>query len=183
MTSDNRYSHGKIYKLIDNTSGMFYIGHTALKRLDQRLSLHYRASLDEKRNKTKVYQYFTPEKIKSGDVFIILIEEVSVANKRELEKIENEYIQKELNNILCLNTNSSYISKAEKQLKINERCAVYRNNNKEALHDKKKMYYLKYKENLYSKVETCACGATYTHSHKTRHEKTKTHINNLKINI
>ena len=40
MTSDNRYSHGKIYKLIDNTTGIFYIGSTALKRLDHRYNSH-----------------------------------------------------------------------------------------------------------------------------------------------
>ena len=54
MTSDNRFSHGKIYKLIDNTSGMFYIGHTALKRLDQRFQTHKhtRKNDEGKQNKT-----------------------------------------------------------------------------------------------------------------------------------
>ena len=49
-------------------------------------------------NKTKLYRYFTYDKLVSGDVEIIQLE-INVANKRELEKIENEYIQ-EIKNIL-----------------------------------------------------------------------------------
>ena len=41
----------------------------------------------------------------AGIVKIIQLEEVNVVNKRELEKIENDYILKEINNPLCLNTN------------------------------------------------------------------------------
>ena len=45
---------------------------------------------------------------------IILIGEVNVQNKRELTKIENEYIQKELNNVLCMNTFGAYHTEEEK---------------------------------------------------------------------
>ena len=48
---------------------------------------------------------------------IILIGEVNVQNKRELTKIENEYIQMELNNVLCMNTIGAYRTEEEK-LKI-----------------------------------------------------------------
>ena len=50
MTNDNRYSHGKIYKLIDVTTGVFYRGSTAMERLDQRLHVHKKASKNEKRS-------------------------------------------------------------------------------------------------------------------------------------
>jgi len=104
MTTENRYSHGKIYKLIDNRTGMFYFGSTALKRLDQRYSKHKNSSKNEDKNKTKLYQQFTFNKFSCGDIRIILIEEVSVNTKQELVKIENAYIEKNLNNPLCLNT-------------------------------------------------------------------------------
>ena len=59
MTNDNRYSHGKIYKLIDNTTGIFYIGSTAMNRLDQRYANHRRFSQCNKYKNSKLYQYFT----------------------------------------------------------------------------------------------------------------------------
>ena len=107
ITKNNKYEHGKIYQLIDNTTGMFYIGSTALSRLDHRLRNHISHSNYDKHKNTKLYKYFTFDKLKSGDVKIILLEEVNVNNKRELEKIENEYIQRELKNVLCLNTRSA----------------------------------------------------------------------------
>ena len=107
MTKDNRYEHGKIYKLIDNTTGMFYIGSTALKRLDQRYTNHRNSSNNNKKNNCKLYQNFTYDKFMNKDIKIIQLEEVNVNNKRELEKIENEYIQRELKNVLCLNTRSA----------------------------------------------------------------------------
>ena len=173
MTSDNRYSHGKIYKLIDSTTGMFYIGSTALKRLDQRFDNHKRSSRNDKFKNTKIYQYFTPEKFSSGDVKIIQLEEVNVVNKRELEKIENDYILKEINNPLCLNTNCAVfndekrkdylkkwnktyydehkeqiISQHSEYLKnnkemIKEKQKIYNENNKEKIRELKKMWYVK----------------------------------------
>ena len=110
MTSDNRYSHGKIYKIIDNTTGVFYIGSTALKRLDQRYAAHKSRSMYqscENSNKDapikgyKLYQYFTPDKLQSEDVAIILMEEVNVQNQRELTKIENEYMIYKKNKTMC----------------------------------------------------------------------------------
>ena len=92
MTTDNRYSHGKIYKLIDNTTGMFYIGSTALSRLDQRYHIHKQASNTSSYQNRKVYQYFTPERFASGDVEIIELVPVSVDTKRDLERIETDYI-------------------------------------------------------------------------------------------
>ena len=117
MTEGNRYSHGKVYKIIDNTTGMFYIGSTALKRLDQRMNGHVNNSIKQNKTNTisKVYTYFTPENLRSERVRIILLQEVNVNNKIELLKIENEYIEKELNNVLCLNTLRSFADEEVKK--------------------------------------------------------------------
>ena len=157
VTTNNRYSHGKIYKLIDNTTGVFYLGHTSLKRLDQRLRTHIRDSGDPKKNKAKLYQYFTPEKLKSGDVSIIQLDEVNANNKRELEKIENEYIQMELRNILCVNTTHSILDKVsiikyhkkyvkENKERIQQLTKENYQNNRDKVLDRSRKYYKENKE-------------------------------------
>ena len=55
--------------------------------------LHYHKQQSEKEPSRKVYKYFTYEKFVNGDIQIILVEEVSVDNKDQLRKIENEYIK------------------------------------------------------------------------------------------
>ena len=72
----------------------------------------------------------------SGDIKIIQLQEVNVQNKRELQKIENEYICKEIGNPLCLNTFRSFVS--EEQLK--EERHRYREQNKEYLNEQMKLY-------------------------------------------
>ena len=50
MTDLNRYQQGKNYRLIDLTSGMYYIGSTCLSRLNQRYHIHKSAfSINQKR--------------------------------------------------------------------------------------------------------------------------------------
>ena len=134
MTNDNRYSHGKIYKLIDNTTGIFYIGSTAMNRLDQRYANHRRFSQCDKYKNSKLYQYFTPAKFSSGEVKIILLEEVNVDNKRQLEKIENDYICKELENPLCMNTLRSFVTNEETRKGKKNYCEQ----NKEKIKQKRK---------------------------------------------
>ena len=140
MTSDNRYSHGKIYKLIDNTTGVFYIGSTALKRIDQRYQSHKKACSCQEKKNMKIYKYFTPEIFASGDIRIIELEAVNVANKRELQKLENEYIIKELNNILCVNSIQSSITQEEKVIRSNIYQQAYREVTKEYRKEKQKIF-------------------------------------------
>ena len=104
MSDFNRYQQGKIYRLIDLTSGMYYIGSTCLARLDQRYHTHKFAPYTNKKKNYKVYKYFTPDKFNDGNIRIELIEEAKVMNKKELFKIENEHIFKHIDNPLCVNT-------------------------------------------------------------------------------
>ena len=178
MTADNRYSHGKIYKLIDNTTGVFYIGSTALKRLDHRLRTHIKTST--KQNKTnniyKLYKYCTPEKLRSDCVRTILIQEVNVNSKNDLLKIENSYIETELNNDVCLNTRRAFRDdKQRNQYSLEQyykhrearltRCNEYRHENAEQI------------KQIRSKLYSCPCGSSsILFDHKSRHERTQKHI-------
>ena len=104
VTTPNRYSHGKIYKIIDNTTGVFYIGSTAMNRIRDRLRLHINSAQEERYKNRKIYSYFTPNKLRSEDVQIVVLEEISAKNKEELLKLENDYVQREMRTVLCVNT-------------------------------------------------------------------------------
>ena len=189
-TETNRYSQGKFYKLIDNTTGVFYIGHTALKRLDKRFKGHYDSSCEELCKERKVYQYFTPHKLKSGDVSIILIEEVNAKRKLVIRKIENEYIQKEINNVLCVNTNHAVKDPAYQTKYIH----VYNESHTKEIKEHNRRYYVEHKSDITSykkkfaedhkeelKIRhNCDCGGIYTYYHKSRHEKSAKHQKWLK---
>ena len=114
MTNIERYASGKIYQLIDYSTGNFYIGSTCLP-LHERLRIHKRASKSERNKNIKIYQTFTYDMFNSGQINIILIEEVNVENKQQLLKVENKHIITHLNNPLCLNTYRSYTSTEQKK--------------------------------------------------------------------
>lgn len=90
----------KIYKLECN--GKFYIGSTSLE-LRERLQAHKDKSKEYPNR--KLYKHITDW----NDVSMILLEEFD-GTKQELVLKENEYIQKELSNPLCLNTNCAVIT-------------------------------------------------------------------------
>ena len=98
------YSKSKIYKLQCN-DGYFYIGSTC-DELRKRLYYHKQDCKKQHRINTRVYKHINS--VNWDNVTIILIEQFNCENKDELRMKENEYIQKELNNELCLNTNRSY---------------------------------------------------------------------------
>ena len=178
-TKDNRYSHGKIYKLIDNTTGMFYIGSTALNRLDQRFRNHVMSS-KQVGKMPKLYSVFTAERLQSGDIKMILLQEVNVNSKKELEKIENNYIQRELHNILCLNTNSSQFD-LEKRIKyMKEYHKNYYQQHMNEVKEKIKEYQLMnndYLSSIRKEKIICDCGIEIVLCNMPRHKRTQKHIN------
>ena len=199
-TIDNRYSHSKIYKLIDNATGMFYIGSTAMKRLDHRYNSHRDNSINDKKKARYLYQYFTHDKFINREIKIIQLAEINVKNKRELEKIENDYIQKEISNVLCLNTNKSFLSPEDKIIRNFKYQEKYREQNKEILKEKAKErrelnhdYYLQYDRDrlknqerreynirkckeFRSNIYKCVCGSSFKMDSKTKHFKSNKHL-------
>ena len=142
-----------------------------------------------KHKNRKLYIFFTSKKFCNGDIQIILIEEINVKNKNELMKIENEHIQRELNNIMCLNTFRAAVD----QVSTIKNRKKYYENNKEKINEHNRKYYDENKEyiqqydrerrktderKLYmDETFNCECGSTYSRTSKSIHFNTKTHQN------
>ena len=141
----NKYSRGKIYKIVDNTNDNIYIGSTVEKYLTNRLSKH-------KYNK-KCRSILI---IKNGDYDIKLIENYPCESKEELESREAYYIR----NTTCVNkqipgrTQKEY-QKTNKE-KISEYQKEYKENNKEAIKE--------YKKNLYQYMNSWGGNPRYNNN-------------------
>jgi hypothetical protein len=152
MDCDNKYQHGKIYKLTSSETTDIYIGST-IQPLCKRLKQHkhtYKRYLKGKYN--YVYSY---ELSKYVDCKIELIKEYPCDNKHELDNEEGIYQKK----MKCVNR---YIAGRNKK--------EYYEDNKE-----------KIKVNKSQKC-ICECGKEYTYSHKSRHEKSTKHQDYIKEN-
>ena len=136
------YGNSVIYKLCckDTNITDFYIGSTT--NFSRRKAEHKRKCNDENNKEYNQYKY---QFIRDNDGFqnwdMILIENISCNNKRELEQIERKYID-ELKP--SLNSNKSYRTKDEKKEYHKEYNKEYNQNNKEYL---KKLHKEKYEKN------------------------------------
>ena len=165
------YQLGKIYKIIDNTNGDIYIGSTCEPNLARRLATHmgdYKKYLEGKRGNITSFQIFA-----NNNYNIILIELYPCNSKDELHARERYYIE----SLKCVN--KQFPGRTQKEYRethkeaLTEYYTQYRNENKEAILEKRKIKFL------------CICSGRYSKSHKTRHEKTNLHqnyINNLCTN-
>lgn len=200
----NKYSNGKIYKIISYSHpDVVYYGST-VNALNKRMSQH-RAST----NKTASKQI-----INFGDAVILLVENFSCKNKEELNRKEGEYI---LNND-CINKqiagrtlkeySHKYYIEHKEQIQKNrdlpenkiiakEYNQKYRTDNKEEINNQRKIYRDK-EENKIAKKEyyelnkekqvarqsekyDCICGKSVTIGKKSRHNKSQHHIKHLEI--
>ena len=87
----NKYQHGKIYKIVDNTNDQVYVGSTCQKRLSQRLNdhvRHYKDYLIGKFNYVSSFEIF-----KNNNYDIILLETVQCETRDELRARERHYIE------------------------------------------------------------------------------------------
>jgi hypothetical protein len=189
------YSKGKIYKIVCNITALIYIGSTCEPTLARRLAKHVS---DYNRWKNGEKHFITSFKIiEGGNYDIILIEDCPCTRQDELHKRERFYIE----SINCVNKfipsrtkkeyrvdNSDLLcqrSKLYRELnheKVLEYLRNYYQDNKETLIEKQKQYTEKNKEKLKQRRSeniTCSCGSKYTKCHKARHEKTKTHQDNV----
>lgn len=162
------YEKSKIYKL-QHEDGHFYIG-SSTNELRIRLQQHKDKS---KKNPDRcVYQHINNE---WGKVRIILIELFVCLNRQELLKKEDEYIQKELDNPLCLNSKRAIRSRKEwyndncEDIKAHARQYYYNNcenakaNMKQYYSENKEILKARAKERYYKKKLTLpSCDAVLT---------------------
>jgi Tat protein secretion system quality control protein TatD with DNase activity len=160
MDCDNKYQHGKIYKLTSSETTDIYIGSTK-QPLCKRLREHkddYTSFL-----KGRFHYVSSFDLIKYVDCKIELIKEYPCNSKKELEREEGYYQRK----MKCVNMRIA--GRTDKE---------WRDDNKEEIRERKK----KYRENNKEKIKAhkskkciCECGREYAHDHKARHERTKIH--------
>jgi|DEB0MinimDraft_10_1074344.scaffolds.fasta_scaffold00539_16 hypothetical protein len=160
---ENKYTYGKIYKIISPHTDKCYVGST-IQPLSSRMTGHRR---DFKNGK-----YMTSSEImKLGDYKIILIENYPCENIEQLLKREQHYID----TLDCVNKHQpTKVFDAEnyyKEYHIKNRehkCKMAREYREKNID--------KIKKRLKEKIE-CECGAIFTRGNgMSRHKKTQKHI-------
>jgi hypothetical protein len=190
----NKYHTSKIYKISSPQTDKFYIGSTTQK-LNIRLQSHiskYKRYLEKKNTYTTSF-----EVVKFNDAIIELIKDVKCENKKELERIEGQYIleyhDRILNKLVAGRTVKEWRNVNKE--KISENAKECYKENKEKLLEYSKDYYQKnickyrdmrkiYYEKMKSKYEekfNCDCGGKYTSKNLLHHNKTKKHINFISL--
>ena len=161
---DSKYKNGKIYKLVSTGTPIVYYGST-ITSLEKRLSIHKSG-----RNTCASRELFD-----AGDVSIVLVEEYPCNNKYELESRERIYIEFILNNfshrVICnkqIPTRTKEEWYQDNREHRNEYDRKYYQNNKDSINEKKREKF------------NCECGGRYTRSGKSKHFKTKQHLDYIK---
>ena len=139
------YAFGKIYKIIDNTSPMFYIGSTTYPKLSQRLAKHRQHLRDYEKGYGKYTASF--EILNNDDYKIILLENYPCNNIDELNAQEQIWLDK----LMCDDLVNKQNAKGVNIEKMKKRKKEYEENNKEYLTEKRKEYREKHKEKIAEK--------------------------------
>jgi len=159
---------GRIYYLRCDETNDVYIGST-IQTLKERLRGH----IKDKYCTSKLI-------IKYDSCIILLLEEIEVENRKELEKIERQYIE----TYVCVNkmipgrTDKEY--RNDNKIKIAKKDKEIYKLNKIQILEKQKIYAQKNKIEIAKKQKekyTCECGSIFRKYDKARHEKSKFHIN------
>ena len=139
---DNSYKNGKIYKIIDNTNGNFYVGSTNYVKLCSRLGKH-RGYLKDYMNGSSQKYYASMEILINENYKILLLETYPCKNRDELRMREQEHMDK-LRCDKMVNKHNAYVSKEDMLIKAKK----YREDNKEELKIKKHNHYENNKEEI-----------------------------------
>jgi len=196
------YKKGKIYKIVNNENNKIYFGSTC-QPLHKRISEHRKKHNDCMSKNLGV---------DLKDCQIILVEKIECECKYELLKRERYYIEnnecvnksvptrtykewyednkqkiKERKRALWTKNKEHYLKKAKEWRENNkEYMKQYKENNKKIILKKRKEIYElnKNKINEKKRIEkmTCCCGSVIRKADKTKHFKTKKHINFIKSN-
>ena len=143
MTQDDRYSRGKIYKLVSDLTDQIYIGSCCVP-LRKRLCEHKSEFKTVRKNPTKSIELFKL----GGKVEIILIEEYPCGSKMELERRERYHIENNIcvNRLIPARTREELLEYQKEYREVNreaicERHKEYHKVNREAICERHKEYY------------------------------------------
>ena len=171
------YKNGKIYVLRSHQTEDIYIGST-ISLLSKRL---YEHKSKFKLWKNGKYPYMTAfELMKYDDIYIELLQGYSCDSKMELQKREGEFIR----SVNCLNKNVAGRTHKEWRDDNKEKKKEYNKEYREGHKDKIKEYIKEYSEKNKDKMKMkkdCECGGKYTYNHKSRHLKSKKHLNHIPL--
>ena len=146
----NKYSNGKIYKVIDNAYTKCYIGSTC-EDLSQRLARHrlsYRRYKNGLAPLCKIFDLF--DEFGVDDCKILLIENYPCDSVEQLRRQEGKHIQEHE----CVNRNVAGRTKQEykkdyyqrNKEALQEEHKQYKEKNKDKIVETQKQYYLKHQE-------------------------------------
>ena len=192
------YEIGIVYMLKELQSGIYYIGWSG--NFKKRKLNH---KWDFFNDKNKDGSFYLPFYVKLRQIWKTIsdckdyiLEEIWNIPKQELKKIENEYIEKNLQNELCFNKYKSYVEDQKKYYKeynynyrlLNkDKLNEYRLLNKDILNEYWRKYWLLNKELLNEKqrdkIFCQECNIHYNKWGKTQHMRTKKHITNVNKSI
>jgi hypothetical protein len=161
------YSRGKIYKIIDNTSNLIYVGSTCEPTLAMRLAKHVACYKHWKKGKKGFVSSFNI--IENGDYTIVLLESFPCENSDQLRAREQHY--KEL-------IKSNNIRNPYSGLTIQEFKKKYYIENKEQIQEHHKKYRKENQEKIQEQQKqkhTCFCGGKFTTQNKSTHLKSLKH--------
>ena len=131
------YSKGKIYKIVDNTSELIYVGSTTEPTLSLRLAKHVACYNSWKRGKGNFVSSY--DIIKNENYTIVLLEDFPCENSDQLRAREQYYKE----TIKSNNKINPYSG-----LTNIERCKNYREENKQQIIEYQKKYYEENQEQI-----------------------------------
>ncbi len=159
------YQNGKIYTIrCRDDPELIYVGSTT-QPLSQRWQEHKRHSKNPKHNSYNIHFYQVLRDKGIDNFYIELYIECPCENREQLTKHEGKLIR-EIGTI-----NTRIAGRTDKE---------YQEDNKDKIKQYDKQYYINNKERLLT-IITCNCGCNTTIGSKTRHEKTKKHLNLINI--
>ena len=178
------YNNSIIYKLHCNITGDDYYGSTT--NYKSRICSHKCKTEKELSKRNCVSKQI----ILRGDYTFSIVEEYNCDTRKKLLERERYYIE----NNKCINMVVPYKSREEilaskrqywkdNNIKLTEQKAVYRKTNREKLNKQQNERYHNNKEKIrakYSEALVCDCGVSHTRNHKSRHLKSKFHLNFIK---
>ena len=157
------YSLGKIYKIIDNTTPMFYVGSTTYPKLSQRLAKHRSHLRQYEKGYGKYISAF--EILNNGDYKIILLEDYPCENIDQLTSREQYWMDK----LICDDMVNKSNAKGLNIEKLKQRNKEYKEAHKEEIAKKGKEYRDSRKEELAQKQKEYR--ETHKEKEKVRHQK------------